>query len=208
MFGFGRRPQKTKKVSKGNKEEAVQEGQGVVTLYTQEENETPKMLIEGQETSVVVGPQPSESPKQTRGRLPGLGGFRNSKKGGSGKKLGFSEDRRLQKMASQRMSIAESSQSLLIGQQSVLVQQQIDGMMAGPGQPGTLQLFDPAKDINKQFNFQATIGKGAYGSVILVKSALEKFGSEIFAIKILKQHDKYGSKAEREEHVRNLTQEL
>ena len=63
-------------------------------------------------------------------------------------------------------------------------------------------------DINQQFKFLATIGKGAYGSVILVENAMEIEDKEIYAIKILKYMDQYKSSAEKEEHIKNLTQEL
>jgi hypothetical protein len=68
--------------------------------------------------------------------------------------------------------------------------------------------FDRQKDINKQFRFLATIGKGAYGSVVLVESAIDTTDNEIYALKILKQQEKYGSRAEKEEHLRNLQTEL
>jgi len=71
---------------------------------------------------------------------------------------------------------------------------------------GLLQ-FNSNTDINQQFRFLATIGKGAYGSVLLVESALCDT-NEIYAIKVLKYMDNYKTKAEKEEHMKNLTQEL
>ena len=50
----------------------------------------------------------------------------------------------------------------------------------------TLLKFEKKKDINTQFKFLSTIGKGAYGSVILVESAIDPTDTEIYAIKILK----------------------
>ena len=50
-------------------------------------------------------------------------------------------------------------------------------------------MFDKNTDINKQFKFLATIGKGAYGSVFLVESAITK--DEIYALKVLKYMDNY-----------------
>ena len=74
--------------------------------------------------------------------------------------------------------------------------------------PNSLLKFDSKMDINQQFKFLATIGKGAYGSVILVENAMEIEDKEIYAIKILKYMDQYKSSAEKEEHIKNLTQEL
>jgi len=59
--------------------------------------------------------------------------------------------------------------------------------------PTTLLKFDRNKDINSQFKFLSTIGKGAYGSVILVQSATDPTDKEIYAIKILKYHNHYRS---------------
>jgi len=50
----------------------------------------------------------------------------------------------------------------------------------------------------------ATIGKGAYGSVVLVKSTEHAHEEEIFALKILKQQ-KYATKSEKEDHIKNLS---
>lgn len=66
--------------------------------------------------------------------------------------------------------------------------------------------FDNKIDINEQFKFLATIGKGAYGSVLLVESV--NIPDEIFAIKVLKYMEHYKTNLEKEEHVKNLTQEL
>lgn len=67
--------------------------------------------------------------------------------------------------------------------------------------------FDKKIDINKQFKFIATIGKGAYGSVFLVEN---QNGAEKnqYAIKVLKFNNHYSSRAEKEEHIKNLTWEL
>ena len=67
--------------------------------------------------------------------------------------------------------------------------------------------FDKKIDINKQFKFIATIGKGAYGSVFLVENANGKEKKE-YAIKVLKYNDHYTNRAEKEEHIKNLTWEL
>lgn len=72
----------------------------------------------------------------------------------------------------------------------------------------SLMNFEKEKDINKQFKFLATIGKGAYGSVVLVQSLIDLTDTEIYALKILKEQDRYGSKAEKDEHLKNLQTEL
>lgn len=68
--------------------------------------------------------------------------------------------------------------------------------------------FKSNMDINKQFTFLATIGKGAYGSVYLVESNVDPKMKEIFALKVLEQADKHSTHQEKEEHVKNLSQEL
>lgn len=67
-------------------------------------------------------------------------------------------------------------------------------------------MFDKNTDINKQFKFLATIGKGAYGSVFLVESAITK--EEIYALKVLKYMDSYQTSQEKNDHEKNLQQEL
>ena len=69
----------------------------------------------------------------------------------------------------------------------------------------SLHKFDEKLDINQQFKFLATIGKGAYGSVILVQNAIAMDDQEIYAIKVLKYMEEYKSQAEKEEHIKNLT---
>ena len=72
----------------------------------------------------------------------------------------------------------------------------------------SLTNFKSNMDINKQFVFLATIGKGAYGSVFLVESNIDPKMKDIFALKVLEQADRHSSQQEKEEHVKNLSQEL
>ena len=69
--------------------------------------------------------------------------------------------------------------------------------------------FKKEIDINEQFKFIATIGKGAYGNVFLVEQANDlNDPKKVYAIKVLKFMDNYKTKAEKDEHIKNLTWEL
>jgi len=69
--------------------------------------------------------------------------------------------------------------------------------------------FKKEVDINKQFTFLNTIGKGAYGNVFLVEQANDiAVPKKVFAIKVLQFMDNYKTKAEKDEHIKNLTWEL
>ena len=69
--------------------------------------------------------------------------------------------------------------------------------------------FKKEIDINEQFKFLATIGKGAYGNVFLVEQNNDlNDPKKVYAIKVLKFMDNYKTKAEKDEHIKNLTWEL